>query len=194
MTTQNTTPVAADDDLFETNVENLDSGAGKGDSSAWKATAGVHTGTCVAIVDLGEQVSNFAGQEKKQRKIQLLFALNDQDHPEIGEPITIATGRLTASMFEMSALAKMIKGWGIKITKLSEMIGQKAVIIVKVDEEKGYHDIQAIAAPMKNQVDPERAVFIPKYWREDAQGVPTGYRIVCHPTLAINAERPKKEG
>ena len=193
MITTNTAPAAAttSDDIFDVPFDSLGNNTGSSDNSAWKAEAGIHQATCVAIADLGEQEIEWKGTVKKQRKIQLLFALADQEHPELGEPLTVIGKRYTASLFEQSALAKDLKAWGVKPTKLIELIGAKAQLIIVVTEE-GYVNIQGIAPAGKNQADPAKPVYVPKFWIEK-DGEPTGYRLITHPTLVTAGLRPKDE-
>lgn len=182
----------SNDNLFDSAMGDLDNGAAGGDNSAWKATAGIHGATCVGIVDLGMVESEWNGQKKIQRKIQLCFALNDQSNE--GEAVTILSKRYTASMHEKSAFAKDLTLWGQhKVAKLGDLVGKQATLIVKIDDEKGYVDIGAISAPMKGQAEVTDKCYLPKFWFVTKDGAETGYKSIAHPTLVIPGIRPKKD-
>ena len=100
--------------------------------------------------------------------------------------------RYTASLFEQSALAKDLKAWGVKPTKLTDLIGAKAQLILIATDE-GYINIQGIAPAGKNQADPAKPVYLPKFWLEAKDGAATGYPITSHPTLIVAGLRPKVE-
>ena len=176
------------EDIFDSAPSALDSGAG--DNSAWKATAGIHAATCVGIVDMGMMESEYQGQKKVQRKIQLCFALSDQQNE--GEAVTICTKRFTASMHEKSAFSAFLANWGQgKVAKLGDLVGKQAMLIVKVDEEKGYVDIGGISAPLKNQAEVAEKCYLPKFWFSAKDGSETGWKMVGHPTIVIAGPRPK---
>ena len=178
------------EDIFDQAPSELNSGSG--DTAAWKATAGIHQATCVGIADMGMQESEWQGVKKVQRKLQLCFALNDQEHE--GEAITILSSRFTASLHEKSALTKFLSTWGqTKVAKIGDLVGKQAMLIVGVDEEKGYVDIAGISAPIKGQADPELKTYLPKFWFSSKEGVETGWAVKAHPDLVIPGVRPRSE-
>ena len=204
--TEATAPVAATEvDIFDKPAGEIDSGHGGG-GEAYKATLGMHMATVVAVAYLGHVTSTFEGVTKTQEKVQFLFALADQTvvfteegkpDNDTGEPVTITSAPYTLSFHEKAALHKLYKGLGKKVettTTVSEMLNTKCVIFVAAHHETGRPIINSINPGMpKGQPDPEKAVYLPKFWLVGADGKPTGFKIRTNPKLVIEGERPKQE-
>jgi hypothetical protein len=65
------------------------------------------------------------------------------------------------------------------------------MLIIGRDEEDRV-SVQ-VAPPAKNQADPEKPVYLPKFWLSDKDGKPTGWKIKKIDKLVIEGERPKHE-
>jgi hypothetical protein len=196
MTTHN-----ADADIFDVPAENLVSHGSGG--SAYKAEPGIHQATCVALVDQGNQENSFK-PGSVQRKGQILWALNDQtlvftkegkEPEDTLEPITVISKPYTLSFHEKAALPKDMATLGIKVdpktTTFGSLLGTKCMLIIGRDEEDRV-SVQ-VAPPAKNQADPEKPVYLPKFWLSDKDGKPTGWKIKKIDKLVIEGERPKHE-
>lgn len=188
-------------DIFDVPAENLVGGGGS--SEAYRASVGIHQATCVAVLDMGEQENKFQ-PGKKQRKGQMLFALNDQtvvfaeegkEPTDTKEPVTVASRWYTISFNEKASLVKDVGSMGVKIdpkaTTFGSLVGAKCMLIINEGEE-GQLKV-TLAPPAKNQADPEKPVYLPKFWLSDSEGNPTGYKVKTHPTLVIPGVRPKHE-
>ena len=195
-------PAATEADIFDVPAENLVGGGG-GNSEAYRPTLGIHQATIVAVLDMGE-VENKFQPGKSQRKGQILFALNDQtvvfteegkEAVDTKEPVAVPSRWYTISFNEKATLVKDVASMGFKIdpktTTFGSLVGTKCMLIVNEGEEG--HIKLTLAPPAKNQADPEKPVYLPKFWISDKDGKPTGYRMKTHPTLVIQGERPKHE-
>jgi len=195
-------PAPTDADIFDTPAGELTSSGG-GSSEAYKASEGIHQATIVAAVDMGMQENTFK-PGTKQRKGQLLFALNDQnvmftgdngEEQDTGEPITVISKQYTISFHEKSSLLKDYKTMGFKFDEKTSnfggMVGGKCQLVIGRSEE-GHVTVQ-VAPPAKGQVDPDSPVYVPRFWLFDKDQQPTGYRMKLHPTLVTPGERPKRE-
>lgn len=196
------TTLSTDADIFDTPAGDLSTGGG-GSSEAYKASEGIHQATIVAVLDMGMQDNTFK-PGTKQRKGQLLFALNDQnvvftndkgEEQDTGEPITVISKHYTISFHEKSALLKDYKTMGFKYDEKTStfggMVGGKCQLVIGRSEE-GYVTLQ-VAPPAKGQLDPDATVYVPRFWLFDKENQPTGYRMKLHPTLVVAGERPKHE-
>lgn len=192
-------------DIFDKPAAQIDSGHGGG-GEAYKASLGMHMATCVAVAYLGHVEVEFQGVKKTQEKVQFLFSLADQnvvfteegkEPNDTGEPVTITTVPYTLSFNEKSALHKLYKGLGKKVettTTVSEMLNTKCVIFVAAHPESGRPIINSINPGMpKGQPDPEKPVYLPKFWLSEQDGTPKNYKIRTNPALVIAGERPKHE-
>ena len=73
-------------------------------------SCGVHVARCIRCIDLGTQSSNFAGETKAQRKLQVTFELLGEEKQTNGEPFLVSR-RFTASMNEKSSLRGFVESW-----------------------------------------------------------------------------------
>ena len=73
-------------------------------------SCGVHVARCIRCIDLGTQSSNFAGETKAQRKLQVTFELLGEEKQKNGEPFLVSR-RFTASMNEKSSLRGFVESW-----------------------------------------------------------------------------------
>lgn len=72
------------------------------------APAGLHQAVCVDIVDMGVLEVTYGGKTKKQRKIRLVWQI--EETMEDGRPF-IVQKRYTASLHEKSTLRKELESW-----------------------------------------------------------------------------------
>lgn len=125
------------------------------------APAGLHHATCIRIIDLGTQKTDFAGKTKRQPKIMIVWELCGTDNGE-GRP-HIAAKRYTASLNEKAALAIDLGGWTGKAAgeeiDLTEMLGKSCAINIihkpSKDGSRVYTEVQSISPPMKGFTAPQ---------------------------------------
>lgn len=72
------------------------------------APAGLHQAVCVDIVDMGVLEVTYGGKTKKQRKIRLVWQI--EETMEDGRPF-IVQKRYTASLHEKATLRKELESW-----------------------------------------------------------------------------------
>jgi len=192
-----------DNDIFDVLAGDLVSSGG-GDSDAYKPENGIHQATCVAVVYFGE-VENKFKPGSKQKKCQLLFALNDQNvvfkkddgtEEDTGEPITVLSKHYTVSFHEKAGLTKDCLAMGFKVdpakTTVASFLGMKCQLIVSRNDEDQV--VVNVAPPSKNQANPENPVYLPNFWLVDkATQQPTGYKIRKMDDLVHPEARPKHE-
>ncbi len=93
-------------------------GSGGGDFAP--APAGAHVARCYRIIDLGTQVKQWQGQERKVKQVLLSWELPDAKIPDgklAGEPFSISE-RFTANLSEKSKLRAVLEAWrGRQFTK-----------------------------------------------------------------------------
>lgn len=192
-------------DIFDKPAAEIDSGSGGG-GEAYRPTLGMHMATCVAVCFMPQVEKEFQGQKKKVDQVQFLFALADQtvifkeegkEPVDTAEPVTITSLPYTLSFNEKSALSKLYKGLGKKVestTTVSEMLNTKTVLFIAAHAETERPIISSINPAMpKGQPDPEKPVYLPKFWLSDKDGTPKNYKIRTNPALVIPGERPKHE-
>lgn len=120
--------------------------------------AGLHHATCIRIIDLGTQKSQFAGKVKIQPKIMLIWEIaNPALRQENGQPFIVAK-RYTASLNDKATLKEHLKGWlGNAIVDaeefdLTELLGKSCAVNVthepSKDGTKTYAEVASVSPPM----------------------------------------------
>lgn len=140
------------------------------------APAGTHHATCIRIIDLGTQVSEFQNERKEQPKILIQWELNAADDPELrmsdGKPYIISK-RYTASMHSKSQLAADLKSWRGRDFSIEErqafdlksILGKTCLLSIahekSKDGQKEYANIAGITNKIKGYEPqaPENEVF-----------------------------------
>ena len=192
-------------DIFDKPAADLTSASGGG-GEAYRPTLGMHMATCVAVCFMPQVEKEFQGQKKVVDQVQFLFALADQnvvfteeakEPVDTGEPVTITSVSQTLSFHEKAGLTKLYKALGKKVeptTTVSEMLNTKTVLFIAEHPETKRPIISSINPAMpKGQPDPEKPVYLPKFWLTNKDGTPTNYKIRANPALVIEGERPKHE-
>lgn len=84
---------------------------------------GQYVARCIKVIDLGTQTVTWAGEEKKQHKVQVVWEILDEDTKmKDGRPFAVSK-MYTASLNEGSHLYKDLVGWrGRKFTQ-EELLG-----------------------------------------------------------------------
>lgn len=137
--------------------------------------AGQHVVTCVDVIDLGEELSDYAGQLKIQAKVALLFASGKQN-PETGEPFVVAA-ELTNSMFEKANLRKLLESWrgqpytdqqAEKGVPLHKLVGQSGIASIAHKTSKAgrtYAKLMGLIPLMEGMQAPTITGYVrPKFW------------------------------
>lgn len=87
-----------------------------GGSKFLSVPPGLHLARCYRVIELGTQLSNWKGQEKKQKKIMVQFEVhgNDADGNPLltdkGDPLSISKN-YTFSLNENASLSKDLESW-----------------------------------------------------------------------------------
>lgn len=131
--------------------------------------AGTHHATCIRIIDLGTQRSEFNGEVKTQPKILVTWEIDPQGDPDMlmsdGRPYTISR-RYTASMHSKSQLANDLKSWrGRDFTPeeresfyLPAILGKSCLLSITHENSKDgstvYANIAGIANKLKGYEPP----------------------------------------
>ena len=130
-------------------------------------SAGMHVAVCSAVIDLGDQKSEYQGKEKINRKVMFVWEITDETYTdeETGaeHPRTVSS-RYTMSLTSKSNLHKMLKSWrGKGFTaeelegfNLTDMLGKGCQLsIVHTDGEKVYANVDAVVPLPKGMTAPE---------------------------------------
>lgn len=159
------------------------------------APAGTHLAQCYRVIDLGTQMSSYAGQPKRQHKIFIAWELPDEKMVD-GRPFTVSR-RYTWSMSEKATLRHHLESWrGLPFTEkdfgpsgfdIKNIIGKCCLLNVVHTEKDGhsYANIASISKLMKGQQGPERptneTVYLwlhPDYWSQETFGRLSDYMKV----------------
>ena len=118
---------------------------------------GTYNAICIGIVDMGTQVSSYAGKEKSSRKISLTFEVQDETDSE-GKPFLLYKS-YNLALSPKATFAKDLKSWkGIEVPKgksfnVDTLLSQPALITIAHQEAKDgsatYANITTISAPLK---------------------------------------------
>ncbi len=129
-----------------------------------QAPPGNHPAVCVAIVDIGVQEQEFAGEKKYQRRAYFCFELVSEKS-KAGNNFLLGID-LTVSLAEKAKLRAWVEAWrGKKIADgeefdISVLLGKKCLL--SVIEKGGYARIQGVASMPKGMVvgEPTHKPFI----------------------------------
>ena len=132
-------------------------------------SAGMHIAVCSAVIDLGDQRSEFQGKEKINRKVMYVWEVADETYTdeETGteHPRTVSA-RYTMSLSPKGNLHKMLKSWrGQPFTAeelqefdLTSVLGkgcQISIVHSEGDGGKVYANIDAVVPLPKGMTAPE---------------------------------------
>lgn len=124
--------------------------------------AGTYPARCISIVDLGEQTTNYNGEEKTARKVRFAWELVGELDSR-GRPFVVSK-RYTLSLHEKAALRKDLENWrGKGFTEaelaafdLEALIKAPAILTIqhRAVGDKTYANVTAVARPMKGMTIP----------------------------------------
>lgn len=124
-----------------------------GDVDFIPAPSGTHSAVCVDVVDLGMLKTSFAGKDKQQHKIYVVWQIAE-DMPD-GKPFTVRK-RYTLSLFDMAALRKDLESWRGKAFQEDELEGWDVEKVIGIpcmlnvlQEKKGDKTYSNVKAVMK---------------------------------------------
>jgi hypothetical protein len=135
------------------------------------APAGSHIATCIAVIDMGTQQTDYNGEIKHQRKLMLTFELSEEAAGlrDDGKRFTISK-RYTASLHEKSSLRKDLIAWrGRDFTpaelegfEVNNVAGKTCMISVAHVENGGstYANIVSIMGAPKGVTNPGASVAV----------------------------------
>jgi hypothetical protein len=145
------------------------------------APVGAHPAVCCDVVDLGIMKVTYAGKEKQQHKIRIVWQLDELD-PD-GKPFRVQK-RYTLSLHEKAQLRKDLESWrgrpfeeaslkdGFDIEKLLS-VGCFLNVIHEVKDQKTYANVTAIMPLPKGVTAPTVRDYVRVCDRStDAQEVP----------------------
>jgi hypothetical protein len=137
-----------------------------------KVNPGTYVARCFSMIEIGTIETEFKGQKKKQKKVNLTFELPtelDVFDEAKGEQPYVVSKTYTLSMFKDANLRKDLEGWrgkgftekeaeGFDLTKL---LGKPCLISIihaprKDDPSKTYVQISSISTLMKGQTCPKQ--------------------------------------
>ena len=84
--------------------------APKGGGDFEIAPAGVYTGRCFKVIDIGTQKSEYQGEVKMSRKVIISWELLGGDMMADGRPFSVAK-RLTLSLHPKSQMRPLLEAW-----------------------------------------------------------------------------------
>ncbi len=124
-----------------------------------------YTAVCTAVIDLGEQYTQFDKQKQGTYKPQCMFIFEIPDERvEIdgeSKPRWISSKRFTAFLSEKSGLFKFLTSWGnkdIENIDLASVLGRGAVLTISQKEKQDgtkYNNIEGIAGLPKGIPEPK---------------------------------------
>lgn len=143
------------------------------------APAGAHPAVCCDVVDLGIMKVIYAGKEKQQHKVRLVWQLDEVD--STGKPF-LAFKRYTLSLHEKAQLRKDLESWrgrsfteeeldGFDLEKLLS-VGCFLNIIHEAKDKKTYANIAAIMKLPKGAVGPNVRDYIRVCERDPKDSAP----------------------
>jgi hypothetical protein len=147
--------------------------------------AGTHLGICFRVIDLGTQVTTYAGEQKRARKIMISWEIPDEKMTD-GRPFVISQ-MFTWSMHEKSTLRKSLEAWrGAAFTDadfrpptafdIKNILGKACTLSVTHNEkgDRTYANIASVGKLMKGAAVPalvNAKVYLwlsPDRWNEAA--------------------------
>jgi hypothetical protein len=132
----------------------------------------------IALADIGEHPNKF-NDGKMQPKFSVLFASNEKLNFPSGDVATKThTETFVASLHEKSNLvAKYLSPAGISIESLDELLGKTLKLKFKLTEDGKYLNV-VNCDESDGDVEVLPDTYVPKFWKQDKDGVKTGYEIM----------------
>lgn len=93
------------------------------------APVGAHSAVCCDVVDLGELKVSYAGKDKVQHKIRIVWQIDELR--DDGQPFTVSK-RYTLSLHEKSSLRKDLESWRGKPFSEEELRGFDIEVLLSV--------------------------------------------------------------
>lgn len=138
--------------------------------------AGSHHASCIRIIDLGTQLTEFQNERKEQHKVLIQWEIHADGDEELlmsdGRPF-IVSKRYTASLHSKSQLSADLRSWRgrdftpeeLQAFDLRNILGKTCLLSIahetSTDGQRTYANIASISNKMKSFVPPkpENAVF-----------------------------------
>jgi hypothetical protein len=171
------------------------------------APAGTHPARLVRLIDLGTQLSTFDGEEKKQRKLLLVFEICDGElRTDDGKPFLVSK-RFGASLHPRASLRQALAAWGgrdltpeeLKGFDLAKLLGKPVLLGVTHAERDGrtFANISGLSRmPKGMQVEAatERLVHFsldaPDWETYESLGERLRQQIASSPEFAAARQKP----
>lgn len=137
--------------------------APEGGSKYAPAPAGSQPARCISVIDLGTQTTNFQGESKSSKRVQLTWEIPGE-RMEDGRPFTISR-KYTATLHENGKLYEHLVSWrGKKFTEAEirgwdsrKLLGQPCMLNIVHDERDGktYANVKTVSPLPKGLTVPE---------------------------------------
>ena len=157
----------------------------------YKPSEGWVEARIIGLADLGEQENKHTG--KMQEKFSCLFAINENIEFSDGSlSPKLHTEKFTVSLDEKSNLVKKyLAPAGISIESLDELIGKNLKLKFKESDDGKYINVANVDESESPLVG-YPSVYVPKWWLEDKDAVPTGFGLMVENGV-IETLMPKKD-
>lgn len=116
------------------------------------APSGTHSAVCVDVVDLGMLKTSFAGKDKEQHKIYIVWQI--EENMENGKPFTVRK-RYTLSLYDKAALHQDLTSWRGKPFTNAELEGFDVesvvgapcmlTVVQETKNEKTYANVKSVS-------------------------------------------------
>lgn len=128
--------------------------------------AGNYAATCIRVIDLGTQTTNYQGEEKSARKVRIFWEIPEETVEWEGEvrPATICS-TYTASLHEKANLRKVLESWRGRAFTADELkgfdtknvLGAPCLLNVVHTEKDGrtYANVAGVTPLIKGMAKPE---------------------------------------
>lgn len=127
--------------------------------------AGNYAATCIRVIDLGTQTTNYNGEEKSARKVRLFWEIPDVTVEWEGvERPAIISSTYTASLHEKASLRKVLESWRGRAFTADELkgfdtknvLGAPCLLNVVHTEKDGktYANVAGVTPLIKGMVKP----------------------------------------
>lgn len=128
--------------------------------------AGNYAATCIRVIDLGTQTTNYQGEEKSARKVRIFWEIPEETVEWEGQirPATISS-TYTASLHEKANLRKVLESWRGRAFTADELkgfdtknvLGAPCLLNVVHTEKDGrtYANVAGVTPLIKGMAKPE---------------------------------------
>lgn len=128
--------------------------------------AGNYAATCIRVIDLGTQTTNYQGEEKSARKVRLFWEIPEVtvEWEGVERPATISS-TYTASLHEKANLRKVLESWRgrsftpdeLKGFDTKNVLGAPCLLNVVHTEKDGrtYANVATVSPLIKGMAKPE---------------------------------------